>query len=329
MARLVLFAGIMGAVLWSAAARAAEPAPEVCKPPDAQLIKSRGQYTGRAELPDAAKIALYNEQADRFNECTRRLVDGQNAEIDQVREAANADIAQTRETANRKILDIQAKINLAVSGGVPTAADAPGAFPGPTCAKPDARAAQYGRLQSEYETCVKTYLERASTVSRQTALTANVEIAAIADRAKDRIAQLQGTVKSGIQTANAAALERSHSVEGTKLGVNDPVLMARAAENPVEDSKAEDAWPMVEETPSGEGDARAVICRAPQALTISRIMGPKVCRRNGVWAVLRKAGMDIGPDGITLVDRDLRRRNRPMACVVLPNQTQRNTGICN
>ena len=65
------------------------------------------------------------------------------------------------------------------------------------------------------------------------------------------------------------------------LGRDDPLLMARAAENPMEDSKAEAAWRVVKETPSGEGDARTIICRAPQPLTESRIMGPRVCRRNG------------------------------------------------
>jgi hypothetical protein len=328
MARRVLLVGIMGMALCSTGALAAEP-PESCQPPDASLIKSRGQYSGRADLPDGEKIARYNEQAKRFNACTRQLVDGHNDEIDRVRDAANAEIVRVRDTANRKILDIQHKLTLVVSGGTAAASDLPGAFPGPTCAKPDARAAQYARLQSAYETCVKDYIERASTVSRQTALTAGVEIANIADRANGRIAQLRETVKGGIQTANDAALKRSHSVEGTVLGRLDPVLEARAAENPMENSRAEGSWPVVLATPSGEGDPRPIICRAPQPLTESRIMGPKVCRRNGVWAVLRKAGQDIAADGTTFVDLDIKRRNRPLACIGLPNETQRSSGFCN
>jgi hypothetical protein len=329
MARLVLLVGIMGMALWSRAALAAEPVPDACQPPDASLIKSRGQYSGRAGLPDGEKIARYNEQAKRFNECTRQLVDGHNDEIDRVRDTANADIARVRDAANRKILDIQHKLTLAISGGTAADPDFPGAFPGPTCTKPDARAAQYARLQSAYEGCVKDYIERASTLSRQTALTAGVEIASIADRANGRIAQLRDTVKGGIQTANDAALKRSRSVEGTLLAREDPILQARAAENPMENSRAEESWPVVQTTPSGEGDPRTIICRAPQPLTKSRIMGPKVCRRNGVWAVMRKAGQDIAADGVTLVDVDIRRRNRPLACAGLPNEIQGSSGFCN
>ena len=62
MARLVVWVGIVGIALWSSAALGAEPPPDVCQPPDASLIKSRGQYTGRADLPDAEKIARRNNE---------------------------------------------------------------------------------------------------------------------------------------------------------------------------------------------------------------------------------------------------------------------------
>ena len=315
---------ITAAFLFAASAAQAQ---EACQPPDQNLIKSRGQYTGRADLPEAEKIARYNEQARRFNDCTRKLVDNNNDEIDRVRDAANAAIQQARDTANRRIADIQDKLKLAVNGTPGTAAD--GGFPAPTCRKPDPRAAQYAQEQSGYETCVKTYLERAATAMRQTALDANTETQRLIDDGNAKIGRLRGAVKAGIETSNVAATARSHAVEGTILGSDDPILMARAAENPMENSKAAEAWPVVEETPSGEGDARTIICRSPQALTSSRIMGPKVCRRNGVWAALRKAGKDIAADGATFIDLDIRRQNRPLVCNTLPNDTMRQTSLCN
>jgi beta-lactamase regulating signal transducer with metallopeptidase domain len=49
-------------------------------------------------------------------------------------------------------------------------------------------------------------------------------------------------------------------------------------------------------------DAGAVICRRPQTLPGSRLPGPKVCLTNRAWAVLKARGLDIAPDGSTIVD---------------------------
>jgi hypothetical protein len=184
---------------------------------------------------------------------------------------------------------------------------------------------QYVRQQDQYESCVRTYIERATVSSRDIAVAANAEIARIADDANAHIARLKNVVRGGIDASNAAALARSHSVEGTTLARNDPILMARAAENPEENSHAESAWPVVQQTPNGEGDPRPIICRAPQQLANSRLMGPKVCRRNGVWAVLRKEGKDVGPDGTSLVDLDETRRINPAACTTLPSDAMAGT----
>jgi hypothetical protein len=299
-----------------------------CQPPDEKLIKSRGAYTGRADLPDGEKIARYNEQARRFNDCTRKLVDGSNSEIDRVRDEANVAIRHVRDNANRRIAAIQDSLKLAVSGtSVMAAPD--DTLPAPACRKPEPRGGQYAREENAYEACVKEYIARASTAMRTIALDANLQAQYLIDGGNARIALLQGTVRSGIETANAAALTRSHAVEGTILGRDDPILVARAAENPLENSKADSSlWPVMQETPSGEGDPRAIVCRSPQPLTESRIMGPKVCRRNGVWAALRQAGKDVAPDGITFVDLDIRRQNRPLVCNTLPGD-MRQTSLCN
>lgn len=299
-----------------------------CEPPDEKLIKSRGAYTGRADLPDGEKIARYNEQARRFNDCTRKLVDGSNGEIDRVRDETNVAIRRVRDNANRRIAAIQDSLKLTVSG-TPVMAPPDDALPAPTCRKPDPRAQHVARDESAYETCVKDYIARASTTMRTIALDANLQAQYLIDGGNAKIAQLQGTVQSGIETSNAAALGRSHAVEGTVLGRDDPILMARAAENPLENSKADSSlWPMMQETPSGEGDPRTIVCRSPQPLTVSRIMGPKICRRNGVWAALRQAGKDIAPDGVTFVDLDIRRQNRPLVCNTLPGDV-RQTSLCN
>ena len=58
-------------------------------------------------------------------------------------------------------------------------------------------------------------------------------------------------------------------------------------------------------------------------------MGPRICRRNGVWAALRKAGKDIAPDGVTFVDLDIKRQNRPLVCNTLPGETMQQTSLCN
>jgi hypothetical protein len=305
----------------------AEETPQACQTPDASLIKSRGAYTGRADLPDGEKIARYNEQVRRFNDCTRHLVDGNNDAIDRVREEANATIAKVRDAANRQIQDIQEKVKLAIAGTPAASGEAnafPDAFPGPTCRKPDEnlRAAkktsttdQYVRQQSEYETCVRDYVALATEASRQVAVKANLEMQRLLDGGKARIAELKGVVKSGIETADSAAQARSHAVEGTILGRDDPILMARAAENPLENSKADQSlWTVVKNTPTGEGDPRPIICRAPQQLAGSQLIGPKVCRRNGVWAVLHQAHKDIGPDGLTILDLDATRAANTAAC---------------
>ena len=48
----------------------------------------------------------------------------------------------------------------------------------------------------------------------------------------------------------------------------------------------------------------AVLCRKPQQLTNSRLSGPKVCLHASQWAKLHANGMDIGPDGNSIIPAD-------------------------
>jgi len=54
--------------------------------------------------------------------------------------------------------------------------------------------------------------------------------------------------------------------------------------------------PVLNVTPSGEGNPDTIVCRAPQALPGGG-MGPKVCMHNNVWARLTMTGQDLSPDG--------------------------------
>jgi hypothetical protein len=53
--------------------------------------------------------------------------------------------------------------------------------------------------------------------------------------------------------------------------------------------------------PSGEGDPDAVTCRVPQYLPASRFRGPKICKVNRIWALLRARALDYSADGHELV----------------------------
>lgn len=67
-------------------------------------------------------------------------------------------------------------------------------------------------------------------------------------------------------------------------------------------------------TPNGEGPPNLVVCRAPQQVPGSRLLGPRVCRINAVWAQYQKDGMDIAPDGIRAVPSEKYRSSHPVNC---------------
>jgi hypothetical protein len=320
-----------GAMLAQAADAPPSPA---CTPPDASLLRSSGTYTGRAVLPDGEKIARYNEQARRFNDCTRGLVDGGNGAIDTLRNAANAEIRRITITANRRIDTIQAQMRRAMTGTPPAPTLVPrdsDAFADPDCRKADPallgpaprnsrenaldRGERYEVEDLIWRSCVETYFRRAAAAAQAITDTANADIRRTADTANTRIAALEATVKTGIDTARAAATARSRAVEGTPLARNDPIIDARNAANPLENENSDrSTWPTVQGTPAGEGNRREFTCRAPQQLTDSRVLGPKICRRNGTWAALRRMGKDISPDGRTIIDLNAMPSINPAAC---------------
>src|ERR1051326_2620869 len=59
--------------------------------------------------------------------------------------------------------------------------------------------------------------------------------------------------------------------------------------------------PAISQHPDGSGDPDATTCRTPQPLPASHFSGPKVCKLNSQWALLRKNGEDISADGRTII----------------------------
>lgn len=49
--------------------------------------------------------------------------------------------------------------------------------------------------------------------------------------------------------------------------------------------------------PSGEGDPEEVVCRRPMPIPNKRLLGPRVCKKNAVWAQYREDGMMVSEDG--------------------------------
>ncbi|MDB5739394.1 MAG: hypothetical protein JWP16_434 [Alphaproteobacteria bacterium] len=62
-------------------------------------------------------------------------------------------------------------------------------------------------------------------------------------------------------------------------------------------------FPVLPETPSGQGDPDAMVCRAPQALPASGALGPKICMHNNVWLRLTMTGQDLSADGKSVFAR--------------------------
>jgi hypothetical protein len=57
-------------------------------------------------------------------------------------------------------------------------------------------------------------------------------------------------------------------------------------------------------SPGQPQDADAVTCRAPQELPGTRLYGPKVCKPQRQWDDLHRQGLDIGPDGQSVVESE-------------------------
>src|SRR5690349_12995384 len=53
--------------------------------------------------------------------------------------------------------------------------------------------------------------------------------------------------------------------------------------------------------PDGAGDPDATTCRRPQPIPNSRFTGPRVCKLNSQWALLRKNGQDLSADGRDII----------------------------
>jgi hypothetical protein len=61
-------------------------------------------------------------------------------------------------------------------------------------------------------------------------------------------------------------------------------------------------------------DPDAIYCRPPQAQTESRMLGPRVCKKNREWDALHAQGLDISADGRSTVASEKYRSVHRSAC---------------
>jgi hypothetical protein len=355
--RIMLLAGFAALALQGRAFAAGQPAaspPQVCAKPDASLIKSRGGYTGQMETPDNEKIARYNAQARAFNDCMKKMIDSSSAEMDRIRDDGNIAIRSVAETANRQSMDIAEKMHAAIAGEAPAPegqADLAGwQYPHADCVVPDkallkplrgkkstsaGATAKFDTQQQDYHACVQSYIKQASAEMHQIEASANARIKEITDHTQARISEMHDQVNSAIENANHAATDEIQTVRGTPLEISP----ANTFKNGLENVTVEGQPPLqLADTPKGEGDPHTIVCRRPQQLPDSRLMGPEICKRNRVWASLYSAGQDISADGQTILPSEKARtiNSAAMACtkVQVPNGAEAYSGtftnkICN
>ena len=338
--RLMLVSGLwafalQGGIVFAQAPTSSPASPPAsvvtCEKPDQTLIKARAGSAGRMETPDNETIKLYNSQAHAFNDCMRKLIDSNNAEMDRLRDEGNAAIKATAETANRQSRDIAEKMEAAIAGHALTPeaqADLAGwQYPDADCVVPDkelmkpqhgkktaAATARYDAQQRDYRACVQSYLKQASAEMHQIEASADARVKQITDQTNARETELHDRVDGAIAAANHAASDEIQTVRGTPLEIGP----ANTFKNGVENMTVESEPPLaLADTPKGEGDPHTIVCRKPQQLPDSRLLGPEICKRNRVWASLYKAGKDISSDGQTILPSEKARTlNRAaMACV--------------
>ena len=326
---------LQGGTAFAQAPASTPPSPSVvaCEKPDQSLIKAQAGYAGRMETPDNEKIRLYNSQAHAFNDCMKKLIDSNSAEMDRIRDEGNAAIKTTAETANRQSRDIAEKMEAAIAGHALTAeaqADLAGwQYPDADCVVPDrtltkpargkkdtsaSAAAQFDAQQRDYHACVQSYLKQAAAEMHQIEASADARVKQITDQTNAHETELHDRVDSAIAAANHAASDEIRTVRGTPLEINPANTFKNGTENVTVEGEPP---PALGDTPKGEGDPHAIVCRKPQQLPDSRLLGPEICKRNRVWASLYKSGKDISSDGQTILPSEKSRTlNRgAMACV--------------
>jgi hypothetical protein len=137
---------------------------------------------------------------------------------------------------------------------------------------------------------------------KQVQTLANAQMHQIAGDANNQINLLRATVKDAIATANSAAEVEMQTVASTPLALNSAPIANLQFSHGVENVTVEGTrMERMEDTPKGEGDPEAIVCRKPQQRADSRLLGPEICKRNRAWAALFKSGMDISSDGTAIV----------------------------
>ena len=285
LARLVMVLGFATLVLRTGSALAADqPAmalPIICDKPDMRLIKQRGTYPGRVNTPDLGSAKLYNSwQVLAFNDCMKKLVDTVNANMARVRDDANTTVKAMAETANRQTKDIAEKVRAAIAGQTPSPEGqvelAGWQYPSADCIVPDkvflkppsgkkntsaSAAVRFDAQQRDYRACVQAYIKQAGAEMLQIEASANAQIKGITDRARARMGELSSLKDGAIEAANHAAKDEIAAVRSASLDISPANTFKDGVEN-----KAVNGQPPLEqaETPKGDGDPHAIVCRKPQ-----------------------------------------------------------------
>jgi hypothetical protein len=118
-------------------------------------------------------------------------------------------------------------------------------------------------------------------------------------------------------TESVAVTANSLSPDAYQPGGRGPSVLQALQAGTESVTVTGDRLPRSTDMPTGAGDPDAISCRAPQQLTDSRLMGPEICKHNRDWASIFKRGLNISPDGTSLVQGGKQLSYQPQACIVM------------
>jgi hypothetical protein len=200
-----------------------------------------------------------------------------------------------------------------------------GAFPPPECSPPDsklviplpqardnsARDRKYDGQKLAYGACMLGWITLAKAEIRQIDADAHADMKPVAGDANRQILEINATIVAALEESRTASLEQAMALNDLKASLAPPPQPGTTESVVVTDTHL----PRQADTPNGAGDPDAIVCRARQQLTDSRLWGPEICKRNREWADLYKRGVQMSSDGQTLLDSEKRRTFSPQTCI--------------
>jgi hypothetical protein len=266
------------------------------------------------------------------------------SEIDGIKDSALSQIRDIERAINTAIIEVNIANGGAQESELPPPASALSAFPDPVCNKPDvallapAKGKRTASLQAldryelqrrAYEPCMSSYIAQAKSEILRVKAYAELACKRITDDVNPRITEINNAVIQAVAEAVKASGERDARVSAFHSPVTaqglDPAAYQPGGRGPIAFQAPQpgtenvtvtgDRLPQSADMPTGVGDPDAISCRAPQALTDSRLMGPEICKHNRDWAKLYKDGWNISPDGSHLVAAEKWLTLHPQTCI--------------